>query len=444
MRSASDAQTRTYVFASTPWWKRSDGELSDPLRITLVAASLVALWNHNPLVDLSDKAMLEVTNTGSWMTQVVFLTLGGAMAAALWQLGIARLKPLANRPLLLCAGWLGLTLLTSVEPLVSMRRVILFGIAVMLVAGIPVVMRSVRQFAQTLVIASLVILVSSYLAVALVPHLAIHNDFDLIGEPEHNGLWRGIFGHKNEAGGAMALLILTGLFVTASWSRVWGITITVLAAVFLLAANSKSVTVLLPFILFAPSLCQVFTAAWKRALILVGPVAAVSLFTLGSVFFAPIRDGLAGYLPDTSFTGRTEIWEFAADHIMERPVFGWGFGAFWQTERTQFATSDSLSWVNKLSQAHNTFLDTALIMGLPGLLLTLLAVVIGPLRDLQTIAPGRRIDPLTLYFVRLWLLALAGGSFESVLYNANIAIGCMFMLAVFGLRIRADYPVARG
>ncbi|GJE55166.1 MULTISPECIES: O-antigen ligase family protein [Methylobacterium] len=445
MASAVEFFTKGRAPAALVSATRARGEVPDALRIALVGACILAFWNHAPLADLSDRDILETSTAGSWTTQVVFLALGFAMAAALRQLGIDKLRPLLTWPLVVLAGWMGLTLLTSVEPLLSIRRFLLFAIVTMLAAGIPVVMRSVRQFALTLAIAALIILAASYLAVAFLPQLAIHSaDFDLINEPEHEGLWRGIFAHKNEAGGAMALMILTGLFVASALSRFWGITIVLLAAVFLAAANSKSVIALLPFIILAPSLCGLVRSRWLRAAILLGPVALVSLFSLGSVFFPPIRDGLHGILPDTSFTGRTEIWEFAASHIAERPVFGWGFGAFWGTERTRFGTSDALSWVTKTSQAHNTYLDVGLIMGLPGLVMTLAAFVVAPLRDLQRIAPAGRIDPATLYFLRLWLLALAGGSFESVLYTPSAAICCMFMLAVFGLRLRASYRTVQG
>ncbi|GEP00313.1 O-antigen ligase family protein [Methylobacterium haplocladii] len=445
MASAVQFFSRVRATAERPTSVAARGDVPDVLRIALVGACILAFWNHTPLADLSDRDILETSTAGSWTTQVLFLGLGLAMAAALRRLGIEKLRPLLTWPLIALAGWMALTLLTSVEPLLSIRRIVLFAIVTMLATGIPVVMRSVRQFALTLAIAALIILVSSYLAVAFLPQLAIHSaDFDLINEPEHEGLWRGIFAHKNEAGGAMALMILTGLFVASALSRFWGITIVLLAAVFLAATNSKSVTALLPFIILAPSLCGLVRSRWLRAGILVGPVALVSLLSLGSVFFPPIRDGLSGILPDTSFTGRTEIWEFAAGHIAERPIFGWGFGAFWGTERTRFGTSDAFSWVTKTSQAHNTYLDICLIMGLPGLVMTLAAFVLAPLRDLQRIAPAGRIDPATLYFLRLWLLALAGGSFETVLYTPNAAICCMFMLAVFGLRLRASYRTVQG
>ena len=142
--------------------------------------------------------------------------------AALWRLGPGRLRPLATWPLLLCAGWLGITVLLSIEPSLSIRRAVLMAIAVMLSAGVLIVARSPRQFALTLAGSALVVLLASYLAVALVPDLAIHSSFDVNSDPSHPGLWRGIFPHKNEAGAAMVILIIVGLYVRATLSRFLG------------------------------------------------------------------------------------------------------------------------------------------------------------------------------------------------------------------------------
>ncbi|MDF2601742.1 MAG: O-antigen polymerase, partial [Methylobacterium brachiatum] len=57
---------------------------------------------------------------------------------------------------------------------------------------------------------------------------------------------------------------------------------------------------------------------------------------------------------------------------------------------------------------------------------------------------GRELDAETLLFLRLWFLGLVSASFETVLYNGNNATCCMFMMAVFGLRLRTRYAIARG
>ena len=418
-------------------------ELPDWMRVLLNGTVLVVLWNHLWFHDLANRSQLAASEDGSGLTQAIFLGLGLAMAAALWRLGLARLRPLATWPLLLCAGWLGITVLLSIEPGLSIRRAVLMAIAVMLSAGILVVARSPRQFAWTLAGSALVILVASYLAVPLVPDLAIHSSFDVNSDPSHPGLWRGIFPHKNEAGAAMVILVICGLYVRATASRFLGWVIVVLAVGFLVASGSKTALLVTPVILAVTALCRVFRGGISRTVLLLGPVVVFSVVSIGSVLVPAIQEKLGAVMTDATFTGRNEIWEFAIDNIFVRPFRGWGYGAFWMTERTMYAGSEQLTWVNTANHAHNAYLDTALTMGFPGLAFTLLAFMLMPLRDLQAASRGRDLDPTTLLFVRLWFLGLVSASFETVLYNGNNATCCMFMMAVFGLRLRTAYrPLA--
>ncbi|GBU16191.1 MULTISPECIES: O-antigen ligase [Methylobacterium] len=418
-------------------------DLPDGLRMGLAGACLLAFLNHTPLTDLSNPAHLDAWEGGNLKTQVLFLGLFAAMAWALWRLGIERLRPLLSLPLLACAAWLGATLLTSADPLLSIRRAVLLGIVAVLAAGVLVLMRSVRQFALTLAGVSAVLIGGSFLAVALVPGLSVHNSFDLLNEPAHTGLWRGLFAHKNEAGGVMAMLVLVGLFVVASGERAIGWAIVAGAAVFLAGTTSKTAIALVPIVLVSTGLCRLLPGRLLRAGLLLGPVLALSVITLGSVFVPAVEENVGKVLPDTSFTGRTEIWEFAAEKISERPVTGWGYGAFWRTERTMYGGAEALTWVQTADHGHNGFIDTALVIGLPGLALTLIAFAWMPLRDLQRAAPTGAIDPATMLFLRLWMYGLTSASFESTLYSPNAPPWCLFILAVFGLRMRAALkPVA--
>jgi O-antigen ligase len=312
----------------------------------------------------------------------------------------------------------------------------------MLSAGVLIVARSPRQLALSLAGAALVIVLSSYLAVAFVPSLAIHSAFDVNSDPSHPGLWRGIFPQKNEAGAAMVILVIVGLYVATAASRVLGWAIVLLAAGFLLASGSKTAILLLPVILAVTGLCQVLKGGFARGLLLLGPVAGFSLISIGSVLVPPIQEAVGALLTDATFTGRSEIWQFAIDNILIRPWRGWGIGAFWMTERTMYAGSEELTWVNTVDHAHNAYLDTALIGGLPFLVLTVVAFVLAPVRDLQRVAGGGRLDAETMLFLRLWFLGLVSASFETVLWNGNNATCCMFMMAVFGLRLRTRYALA--
>jgi O-antigen ligase len=414
-------------------------DLPDWQRVALNGTTLVVLWNHLWFSDLSDRTLLAAAEDGSLVTQLLFLGLGLAMAGALWRLGLERLRPLASWPLLALATWLAITIFTSVEPLLSVRRAILLVIAAMLSAGILVVARSARQFALTLAAAALVILIPSFLGVALVPHLAVHSPFDVQADPSHAGLWRGIFPFKNEAGAVMVILIFVGFYVAASASRLYGWLLVLLAAAFLIGTNSKTALATLPVVFVVTTLCRVFRGGFLRTLLLLGPVAGFALVSIGSVFLPPVKDLLDAVLSDASFTGRSEIWEFAVENILLRPLQGWGYGAFWMTERTMYATGDIQTWVNTARHGHNAYIDAALMLGMPGLALVLLAYLIAPVRDLQRITAGQGIDPATMLFLRLWFFAVISASFESVLLNGNNATCCMMMMAVFGLRLRASH-----
>ncbi len=423
---------------------RAGRDVPDVARLLLTGAVFVLLWNQVWLKALSDRSILAASEDGSLLTQVLFLSAGSAMALAIRRIGLRHLQPLMTRPLVLCAVWLGLTTLLSIEPSLSLRRLALFVIAAMLSAGVLIVARSPRQLALSLAGAALVIVLASYLAVAFVPNLAIHSAFDVNSDPSHPGLWRGIFPQKNEAGAAMVILVIVGLYVATAANRLLGWAIVLLAGGFLLASGSKTAILLLPVILGVTGLCQVLTGGFARRLLLLGPVAGFSLISIGSVLVPPIQEAVGSLLTDATFTGRSEIWQFAIDNILIRPWRGWGIGAFWMTERTMYAGSEELTWVTTVDHAHNAYLDTALIGGLPLLVLTVAAFVLAPVRDLQRVAGGARLDAETMLFLRLWFLGLVSASFETVLWNGNNATCCLFMMAVFGLRLRTRYALAAG
>ncbi len=87
----------------------------------------VLLWNHVWFEDLSDRSSLAASEAGSLLTQILFVAAGLGMAAAIHRIGFRHLRPLATWPLMLCAGWLGVTALLSVEPSLSLRRLVLFA-----------------------------------------------------------------------------------------------------------------------------------------------------------------------------------------------------------------------------------------------------------------------------------------------------------------------------
>ena len=86
---------------------------------------------------------------------------------------------------------------------------------------------------------------------------------------------------------------------------------------------------------------------------------------------------------DTTFTGRTDIWTFAIQALQLRLPTGYGFAAFWGSSSIQ-NLPQGMEWAEYASHSHNGYLDTALAMGLPGLMLLIAVLVIAPLRNFHS------------------------------------------------------------
>ncbi|MGI4944111.1 MAG: O-antigen ligase family protein, partial [Janthinobacterium lividum] len=81
---------------------------------------------------------------------------------------------------------------------------------------------------------------------------------------------------------------------------------------------------------------------------------------------------------DPSLTGRTYLWERAAQYIAERPVFGLGYQAFWVQGHVEaeglwrYAQIDTRAGFH----FHNVYYETAVELGLVGVVLLGLSIVL--------------------------------------------------------------------
>src|SRR5262249_35829562 len=145
----------------------------------------------------------------------------------------------------------------------------------------------------------------------------------------------------------------------------------------------------------------------------------LSTVTVGSVMFDSIEALVGGMASDPTFTGRTEIWQFALDHIAQRPVLGFGFQAFWGTGDMVAGWSYLESWGYRASDAHNAYLNLAVMTGVVGLVLAMLWIFLQPLVDHVRTGPGRGDHALTTLFLQIWLFGLCVSSFESTLFDGG-------------------------
>jgi O-antigen ligase len=165
------------------------------------------------------------------------------------------------------------------------------------------------------------------------------------------------------------------------------------------------------------------------------------LLSVGTV----MNDGLenvARMLPfDTSFTGRTDIWTFAFQALQQRLSIGYGFAAFWGSRSIQ-DLPEGKEWAEFASHSHNGYLDSALAMGLPGLMLLIAVLVIGPLKNFHAADRGGNGGPLALMLLQIWLFGLYLSSMESFFLDRADPLWFTLLLGVFGLHYLARFRVS--
>jgi exopolysaccharide production protein ExoQ len=156
---------------------------------------------------------------------------------------------------------------------------------------------------------------------------------------------------------------------------------------------------------FARALRVAYLAAWASVLILTVSKTSIGLAILAPVVFFPLTTGssilrlnvsitlfsilmlfliglglaycAAGYtpdallqlfIPDTSFSNRTPIWEFIYSQITEKWLTGYGFGSFWGVGYDAPNLASLYDYIRRLNEAHNGYLDILLTLGIIGII----------------------------------------------------------------------------
>lgn len=405
--------------------------------IVAVAALLLVLITLDPFPDLRNE---DVTTVVGGRMALAYISWGLLAAVAMLFVAITdapALKSLVT-PLHLClVGWLLINIVLSESRGVSIQRFVLAASVTSLAVLVPLLPPTQRSFNLCLGAAALVLLVLCYLGVLLAPQYAMHTALD-IGEPQLAGDWRGSFGHKNVASPVMTILVYVGIYLCAVGSFVMGPAIAALAGIFLIFTGGKTSSVLCLAIYALASLVYVTRSLWLKRLICFVPLIVMNLLTVGSVL-SPALGAVTRMLPlDPSFTGRSAIWEFALAAVAEKPIIGHGYAAFWD-DVTARQTAQGSEWATSAAHSHNSYLDLAVTIGLPGLLLVILVFVLAPLVNFQSAQAHNRSSALAKLFLTVWLFGLYYGTTETFLLERQNPVWFMFALAVAGLHFLARF-----
>lgn len=400
-----------------------------------VATMLFYFVSLHPFVDLTAAASTDpAASRTDILNQIVFLGLTGM----LWLYALCSpMRGEVAQPRMVLGvtiAWFALVSVISDHPDLALKRVILAFLTCVNATILLLLPRSPAQFARLVALCCLVTLAVAYFGVVFLPSRAIHQ-FAELREPMNAGLWRGHFPHKNAAAISMVLLSFFGIYVFQAGLRLRGLVILVLAVFFLVKSGGKTAAAALPATLIVAWLFERLPAL--RIPIVCGGILAINALTLG----AATSDGVRGILTDLgidpTFTNRTDIWQVGVNAAEKRPITGYGFQLFWQTEEVVYSAGRGADWAAAAFNGHNAYLDSVVTTGLVGLVLTLVWIVFVPLQDsFAATARGGR-NRLSRLYTNIWLYGVFTACLESIFFSSGSGLWVCMLMAVFGLRLQA-------
>lgn len=187
---------------------------------------------------------------------------------------------------------------------------------------------------------------------------------------------RGLFVHKNHLG-RVALLAssLSFSLITSARKRKLFVFVAFLIA-FILLLLSNSVTSILAFFisLIVLPLHSLSKGRYKTKTfsLLILFLSVVSLIGFALINYASFFEWLG---KDSTASGRVPLWNILIAQIMDKPFLGYGFHGFWENHRMDVLYEmyqKGYTWAG--GHAHSGFVETALSLGIVGLILFLCSV----------------------------------------------------------------------
>jgi len=382
------------------------------LAFILLMGAFIPLWRQSTLgsVDpgLGDpvqRAFLGVAYLG-----VALLLLHPRRALATARKGVL---------LWLLAGWAIISVLWSASPEITLRRGLtavlasLYGL--LLAARCPF-----RWVLKVLGVALAIVIIASLGTVLLFPEWGVKG-------PPHPGAWQGVLYHKNALGRTSILALLVFWILAQDRKGLKKVAWLVLElAALVVLVGSRSMTAILIGLILAVSWLLL------RGMALLPRLLRPALLSLGLAVAFPTLFILPDYLEDIlgllgkdlTLTGRVPLWNSLIPLALERPLLGYGYGAFWSATGPSAPVMVLFPWA---SHAHNGYLDLWLEIGLIGVLIAFALLLITLVRTGQRTLQTRDVDVWRFAFLFTAFLVFSNVS-EAMLLETGLAKGLYWVV----------------
>jgi O-antigen ligase len=260
-------------------------------------------------------------------------------------------------PILLLPALTIASSLWSIDPLLTLRRSSFFTLSTIMAIYLGERF-TIEEFADLFAEAQCWLIFGSVAMFLILPAKVL--------DPSHVGAWKGLTIHKNVFGESMAVTVLLLMLVQLKGHRV--LRAVFLAASVLLLYLAHSITPTLAcgvVILLIPVLRRVSRLRIQERIVAYALFGGTVLLTICLV--VNYSDDLLPLLgKDSTLSGRAQLWSLVMDAIWKRPIFGYGYEAFWQGFKGDSrGILEATGWL--VPMAHNGYLDLWLSLGLVGM-----------------------------------------------------------------------------
>jgi O-antigen ligase len=259
-------------------------------------------------------------------------------------------------------GWATFSLAWSDFPLLTMRRVA--GLICTMALGFLLGMRlDMKPLVRLLAWALAFTMPASFIAALFFPSFGLMHRLDSVG-------WRGVFSHKNGLGSAMGMaLIAFACLLWESRRKPLRYILPVVAGLGLLVLSRSMTSIVVTALTLSIGF---YLRLRMRSAHKIAVCAMALLVALAAGLFlrGRMHSVLALVGRDSSLTGRIPLWHFSANAMLERPLLGSGWDAFWPGKGGD-KIRNLVRW--PAPHAHNGFLELGLNVGLIGLAIFLVS-----------------------------------------------------------------------
>lgn len=328
------------------------------LKYYSIIALILFSWSNLPKVD----ALICI-----YVSSIIFIYM-----IVILKEKINLIKKIINRPVPLIIGlYVLFTTIYSIEPRVTIGNAIPLILATVWVIMISVIY-SKKQFYDIIEKYFIISIVMSYLFIILIPS---------IGMMGYEGylLPKGVYSHKNVLARYMVLacfIFINNLYANKSIiNKGKNLILFILALVLLIISGSVTSLIYVIIFLVINWLLinkKISGKLYSKVLYLIIIIFNTLILIISNKKFNDILSRMNFFGKDLTFTGRTWIWNFSLINIIERPIEGYGFEAFWKNYNIT-ADFNSIHYFVP-AHSHNGYLGLCLDGGIILLIMTIILV----------------------------------------------------------------------